>query len=163
MVAIGVDIGNVIIGGDTDNNAMFSDQYLMAPELPGAIETIAWLNQRSPFRGRVFLVSKCGENVQRKTWEWLAGRKFYEVTGVAEANVRFCEHRNEKAPIAKQLALTHFVDDRLEILKYLDGICASRFLFRGKAKEIKEHLDALRTVTPVESWKELRSLLGSVR
>ena len=75
-VAIGVDIGNVIIGGDTDNDAMFSDQYLTAPELPGAIETIAWLNLRSPFRGRVFLVSKCGENVQRKSREWLAGRKF---------------------------------------------------------------------------------------
>lgn len=54
MIAIGIDIGNVIIGGDTDARtpAMFTHEYLRAAELPEAIETIAWLNQQSPFQGR---------------------------------------------------------------------------------------------------------------
>lgn len=165
MLAIGIDIGNVIIGDDTDapSPAMFTPDYMKAAELPEAIDTIAWLNQRSPFRGRVYLVSKCGGNVQAKTKDWLAAKDFYNRTGIEEHKVRFCLERHEKAAIATELGLTHFVDDRLEILGYLADICRARYLFRGKAREIQKFSQYLGSVWPVESWKELKSKLGSVK
>lgn len=166
MSAIGIDIGNVIIGGDTDgaSPSMFTHEYLKAAELPEAIETIAWLNQQSPFGGRVYLVSKCGENVQRKTLEWLAAKDFSKQTGIEDRKIRFCRARPDKAVIARELGLTHFVDDRLEILGYLARVCAGGlFLFRGKEGEVQKHLRNLRFVQRVESWRELKSKLGSVR
>ena len=166
MIAIGIDIGNVIIGGDTDvsSPSMFTHEYLKAAELPEAIETIAWLNQQSPFGGRVYLVSKCGENVQRKTMEWLAAKDFSRRTGIEDGKIRFCRARPDKAVIARKLGLTHFVDDRLEILGYLVSVCAGGlFLFRGKDGEIQKHIHNLAFVQFVESWTELKSKLGSVR
>ena len=166
MIALGIDIGKVIIGDDTDGSspAMFTQDYLKAAELPGAIETIAWLNQESPFRGQVYLVSKCGENVQRKTLAWLAAKDFSKRTSIEDHKIRFCRERADKASIARKLGLTHFVDDRLEILGYLAGVCTGgRFLFRGKEREILKHLHHLSSVECVESWEELKSNLGSVR
>lgn len=164
MPSIGIDIGNVIIGDDTDAPAMFTQGYLNAQELPGAIDTIAWLNQRSPFRDRVYLVSKCGETVQRKTMEWLDAKNFWVLTSIDRVKVRFCLERTDKAVIAKELGLTYFVDDRLEILGYLAEICTGgRFLFRGKAREIQKYSIFLGAVECVESWKELKSRLGGVK
>lgn len=42
--------------------------------------------------------------------------------------VHFCERREDKAPIARRLRLSAFIDDRLDVLAHLESV-AVRVLF----------------------------------
>lgn len=130
---IGVDIGRVIIApGDlagADTSFLDGDlaSALGAPPNDGAFAALAELARA--FEGRVWLVSKAGPKVQDRTRRWLAHHRFAALTGVPEANVRFCRERRDKAEHARALALSHFVDDRADVLRHLEGIVPHRFLF----------------------------------
>jgi hypothetical protein len=69
-------------------------------------------------------------------------------------NVRFCLRRQDKAPICKKYGITHFIDDRLEILSYLTDV-PHKFLFQGSKGEIEQHAHALPLVTRLESWDDV--------
>lgn len=127
---LGIDIGRVIIDGTTDSNmlkAQSDEQTLKVPMMPGAFDAIANLNR--VFEGRVWIVSKCGANMERKSRLWLRHHRFHEETGVPEERLRFCLKRPEKAVIAKELGITHFVDDRTDVLDHMRGIVPHMYLF----------------------------------
>ncbi|MGI5215344.1 hypothetical protein [Plantactinospora sp. CA-290183] len=166
---LGVDIGGVIIqpvdqlypAGPAEGHAE-TDTSLLAdvgrtPPMPGVFEALATLVDRV-FGAHVHLVSKCGERVERRTREWLAYHDFHSRTGIDPGNVHFCRTRQAKAPIAAALGLTHFVDDRLEVLSYLETV-PHRFLFRPREPEVRAHREHLATVRRVESWPELVTCL----
>jgi len=155
----GVDVGGVILdrGNDREDTSLFGPNYLSAKPTVGAVEAVAKLCEM--FEGRVYIVSKCGQNVENKTREWMKHNKFHERTGVGEDHLRFCRERKDKAPIAKELGLTHFVDDRLEILEYLKGIVGTRFLFRPTGNEI--NLIRKGPAIMVFSWAELLEYMGA--
>lgn len=149
---IGIDIGNVITGGDTDKNVLFSERYLDVVEIPGALQGVKELFGR--FNGQVCLVSKCGGIVQAKTRHWLSHHNFYALTGVDPGHVFFCEKREGKAPICRFLGVTHFIDDRLEVLGYLDTV-RHKYLFKPNEREIARNVKYLPLVERVESWNGL--------
>jgi hypothetical protein len=148
---MGVDIGRVIIAGDGPDTSFFGEDYLQVPAVEGAFDGVARLVRA--FAGRVWLVSKCGQKIQQRTLRWLEARDFYAQTGVAPENLRFCKERPQKADHARQLGLTHFIDDRVDVLQALDGLCANRFLF-GPQKH-----PAPRGLVPVEGWRDLLAIL----
>lgn len=128
---LGIDIGRVIIGGSgRGDTAIFDgsdEDSLATPEVPGAIATIAALTRL--FSGKVWLVSKCGPKVQGRTRRWLRHRDFWRQTGVPETNLRFCLERRDKAIHCRQNRLTHFIDDRLDVLAHLRGLVPNLYLF----------------------------------
>lgn len=129
---LGIDIGRVIIegdqpGADTSFIGGSIEDALATPAIAGAFEAIRRLV--ALFGGRVWLVSKCGARVEQKTRLWLAHHRFFEQTGVAEANVRFCRERPQKRDHAVALGLTHFIDDRRDVLGHLEGAVEHRVLF----------------------------------
>jgi hypothetical protein len=115
---IGVDIGRVITSASTDGNISIFNEltYLDAPEVAGAVETMRDLIVPSFGTENTFLISKCGEKIQKRTTEWLQHVNFFGRTGVSSDNVRYCLKRPEKALIAAKLGLTHFIDDRPDVL-----------------------------------------------
>ncbi|HLH26276.1 MAG TPA: hypothetical protein VK066_27470 [Chloroflexota bacterium] len=157
---LGVDVGGVIIDrvNDASDTSFFGDNYLQTTSVPGALAALRRLN-RGRFAGRVYLVSKCGARVQAKTLAWLAHHDFYGTTGIAPEHVHFCRQRQDKAGICAALGITHFVDDRLEVLGYLTTVPA-RYLFRPDPAEVARYAHVLPEVRRVESWAELlRDLL----
>ena len=69
----------------------------------------------------VFIVSRVGETMRSKAETWLhdtmniCGR-----TGILRSNIRFCEKVSGpmgKGPIAAELGLSHFVDDKEEAIE----------------------------------------------
>lgn len=131
--ALGLDFGKVIMGAVLDGKAdttflgtSFETAMTTQPS-DGAIEAVSTLVDA--FEGKVWIVSKCGESVQRKTLGWLSRWRFYETTGLPKGNVHFCRERHEKAPICERLGITHFVDDRLDVLEPMVGIVPNLFLF----------------------------------
>lgn len=154
---LGIDIGGVIIdrGADGSDTSLFGGDYLNAPAVPQAFETITQI--RKDFND-VFLVSKCGHRIQQRTREWLAHNKFFEQTGVKADNLKFCKERIQKAPICKDNKITHFIDDRLEILGYLETV-PHKYLFRPSDREVGKFKQHLNLVTQVSSWKDLLPFL----
>jgi hypothetical protein len=130
---LGLDFGRVIHGGPlsggTDSDFLHGPlaAALASTAVPDMWETVPALVDL--FDGRVWIVSKCGGNIERRTLAWLRHHRFYDRTGVPEGNVRFCRQRPEKARHAAELGLTHFVDDRADVLAHLDGLVAHRYLF----------------------------------
>jgi hypothetical protein len=117
----GFDIGNVILTNDTDamtpSAAFGNSQRYIA----GAIRTIAAaVNYNSS--DNTYLISKCGAEMQVKTLNFFEETDFYERTGVNPEHILFCRRRRDKAPLAAELGLTHFVDDRLPILRSMVSV-----------------------------------------
>lgn len=155
---LGVDIGGVIIDRANDNTdtSFFSDNYLRTTAVPEVFESLDDL--RSRFADRIHLVSKCGRNTQKKTLEWLLHNEFYARTGIAPDNIWFCRERSGKAPICERLGITHFVDDRLEILGSLKSV-DTRYLFQPNPDEVQKHAQYLPLVRKVDRWDEIRKNL----
>lgn len=136
---LGVDIGRVIIAGPDDpdaaDTAFFgTDEQAMlsTPAVDGAFHVLRRLVER--FDGRVWLISKCGERIQRHTEQWLAHHRFFERTGVGVDHVRFTRRRAEKGVHARELAITHFVDDRLDVLEAIHDVVPHLYLFGAQTQ-----------------------------
>jgi hypothetical protein len=136
---LGVDFGRVINdaashpgGDDTVFLEGTEEDMLSTPAMAGAFEALQRLSDR--LDGRVWIISKCGPDVQARTDRWLAYHRFFEVTAIDPGHIRFCLRRAEKADHCKELQITHFVDDHPEVLNYLEGIVPHLFLFGPQKK-----------------------------
>jgi hypothetical protein len=157
---LGIDIGGVIItparaAGDT---SFFSSDYLATPPMADAFDVIGELSC-TRFGANVHLVSKCGPGVEAKTRAWLIHHGFHAITGVPEERLHFCRERADKAPICKRLGVTHFIDDRLEVLGYLASV-PHRFLFQPEEREVARHAAHLSRVRIAQSWREIATALA---
>ena len=146
---LGIDIGRVLIAAESTDGADTSfiggslQDALDTPPYEGMFEAVAPLVDR--FEGRVWLVSKCGPSVHR----------FFERTGVPPANLRFCLQRPQKADHCRELRITHFIDDRSDVLRHLEGIVPNRYLFGPQRKPVT--VDGL---VLLPAWKDAAALVG---
>jgi hypothetical protein len=156
---IGVDIGRVIIHGDGADTNFFAhdlDEAMRTPAVGGAFAGVATLVER--FDGRVWLVSKCGPKIQARSLAWLDHHEFWAQTGVDRSNVRFCRERPEKAVHARRLGLTHFVDDRLDVLQHLVGLVDRLYLF-GPQKRRDRFASGLPGLVEAPGWSNVIAYL----
>ncbi|HEX6095550.1 MAG TPA: hypothetical protein VF432_04420 [Thermoanaerobaculia bacterium] len=155
---IGIDIGRVIIagdqpGGDTSFIGGSMDEVLRTPAIPGALAAIARLH--TLFAGRVWLISKCGRRVEERSRVWLLHHRFHEQTGVPEEHLRFCRERPQKRDHAVELGLTHFVDDRTDVLAHLAGVVPHLFLFGPQNEPVPSF------ATHVATWDEAEEAIAA--
>jgi hypothetical protein len=162
---LGIDIGRVIIGpvdddgvADTSFLSGTPDDAMRTEPTPGAFAAIAHLTDA--FAGQVWLVSKCGPKVQAKTLRWLDHWRFWTATGIPPDHIRFCRERRDKAIHCADLAITHFIDDRVDVLTHLVGLVPELYLFgldwRDRA--------APPWATPVFTWADAEAaVLGGSR
>lgn len=122
---IGIDIGNVIIGGGGEDT-FFTEDFLKTPELENAFGSM--LNLKSAGH-EIHLISKCGESVENKSIKWLNMWGYFYV--VPQHKIHFVRKRPLKAPMAQALELDIFIDDREDIIDSMEGIVAHRILFRS--------------------------------
>ncbi len=155
---LGVDIGGVIIDRVREERDTAGRGYSDAPPVAGAFEAIARLVARR-FGDHVWLVSRCDAPDEPQILEWLTARDFFRATGVAPDRVRFCRERHEKAPICRQLGITHFVDDRLEVLGPMIGAVPHLYLLRSRATDNERLPQFLAHVWPASGWREVLGAL----
>lgn len=151
---LGLDIGRVIIAGDSGpaDTHFFTGDHLRTPAMPDALESIAKL-VKDRFGERVHLISKCHSRIEKRTREWLAHVSFADVTGIGEDRWHFCKERRDKGPLCKALAITHFVDDRIENLQHAaEAGVTDLYWFNRDGDSAPE--DAPEHVS-VASWAEL--------
>ena len=153
---LGVDFGRVIHGGAAESESGEADtvfltgdaeEAMRSPATAGMFETLPGLVTR--FGGQVWVISKCGERVQRRTLEWLDRHDFYRRTGIAPGNVRFCRKRADKAVHCAELGITHMIDDRLDVHVALRGLVPYLYLFGPQPAPAPDWVSHVRT------WAEL--------
>lgn len=155
---IGIDVGGVIIDrekNDESDTSLFGPNYLNALAVPGALGAIESLS-KGTFRDAIYIISKCGENIERRTREWLRYNGVDKI--VPEANWCFCRERHQKAPIAKELGLTYFVDDKLEVLHHMWKVVDHRILFRPFAGQTTKWLGE--SSNGIHIWMNWADLVG---
>ena len=156
--ALGVDIGNVIIDHraikDSKDESWWNEKHPMIPATEGVFDCLKKLNDEKIFTD-IFLVSKLKEEHDKRTLYWLEVNKFFEKTGIKPGNFFFCRERSDKEKICRDNNITHFVDDRLEVLSYMIGAVPNLYLFQPDEKEIEEFKKFLPEVIRVESWAEV--------
>ncbi len=158
-ITLGIDIGRVIISaGDTGDDTSFLTgcdvDAMETPPMRDGFAVIARLAEATG--GRVWLVSKAGPRIARRSARWLGHHRFYARTGVPEGNLRFCRKRHEKAGICAGLGIDAFIDDRPDVLQPMLGIVEHRLLFgpqrRGRGSRTG--------LTPVADWGRVAGYFG---
>lgn len=130
---LGIDVGRVLItpGDDSRPDTSFIggslEDALGTPPYEGMFDVVPELVER--FAGQVWIVSKCGPRIQQRTLQWFDRHRFFERTGIDPANVRFCLKRPEKAVHCRELGITHFIDDRADVLQPMIGTVPQLLLF----------------------------------
>ena len=120
---IGVDIGNVIIGGDGEDT-FFTEDYLKTPEVERAWDSLDDLDMAGH---ELHFISKCGLEVEKKTLHWLKQEGFH--LHVPLHRTHFVRKRGLKAPMAIALELDIFIDDRQDVLDWMAGAVPHLILF----------------------------------
>jgi hypothetical protein len=150
VARLGVDFGRVINDAGShsfpDDTSFFSgsdEDMLATPETAGAFESLRHLVPL--FEGQVWVISKAGHRVQAKTERWLAHHDFYASTGIGADHIRFVRERADKAVVCRELGITHFVDDRADVLEHLVGVVEHLYLFGPQALSTPSHMVAVPT------------------
>lgn len=160
---MGVDVGGVIIDGarnDGTDTSLHSVRYLETTAVPGAFDALRRLTAER-FGEGLFVISKCGPDVQRRTLEWMTHHHFFARTGIAPSRIHFCRAQCEKGSLCADLGITHYVDDRIEVLMYLTTV-PHRYLFRPDEREVQRFARALPEVRRrMEGWDEVLAELLS--
>ncbi len=152
---LGIDIGKVImspvVGGKADTSFLTGgiERAMQTPPSPDAFETVRVLS--GIFSNQVWLVSKAGLNVQKKSRLWLRYHQFYQQTGVSENRLRFCFKRHQKADHCRELGITHFIDDRMDVLSHLRDSVPHLYLFGEQPR--RKYIP--KWVTHVLNWNEV--------
>jgi hypothetical protein len=160
---LGVDFGRVINDGSShpsgDDTAFLTgseEAMLATPAMAGAFESLGRLT--TLFQGRIWIVSKAGTRIQANTERWLLHHGFFKATGVPTDHLRFVRTRADKAAVCQELGMTHFVDDRAEVLQALEGVVERLYLFGPQSELVV--IDAI----PVPTWVDAeREITLSVR
>jgi hypothetical protein len=124
------------------------EDHLATPGEPHCFESIKKLVETLGSEN-VFIVSKCGKGFRDKTLSWLENKGFYKFTGnchhylcncegFKSQNLFFCEERAQKRPICEDLKITHFIDDRIDVLKHLINLPLMRVCFVYKPVELEK-------------------------
>lgn len=149
---LGLDIGGVLIprsrsASASDTSFMGSGlrDVLLTPPYPGMFEVVPLLVTR--FDGQVWLVSKAHRRMQDKTRRWLDHHRFFERTQIPADHIRFCLERPQKADLCREIGITHFLDDRLDVLQHLKDVVPNRYLF---APEERVKRDA--SIVAISNW-----------
>jgi hypothetical protein len=159
--ALGVDIGKVIIDHrriTKEEAKLLGERYSEIPATKDVFTSLKRLNDER-FFGNIFLVSKVKEEHENRTTKWLRDNDFFNKTGIVPENVCYCRERSDKEKICRDNNITHFIDDRLEVLSHMIGKVPNLYLFHPDPKEVEEFKQFLPNVTRVESWEEVNSLM----
>jgi hypothetical protein len=121
---LGVDYGGVIC-----SRVETGGRFL---PIEGAFEALRRLR---PKFDKVVLVSRVDAGQDEKIVRWLNWHRFWQQTGISDEDLYFCAKRSDKAAICRRLQVTHFVDDRSEVLWHLREDVNNLYLFQGEKRK----------------------------
>ncbi|QQS22818.1 hypothetical protein IPM19_04305 [bacterium] len=155
---LGLDVGNVLVMA-TQQEAL-QDDFLLRKPTDNAFETIASLVQEKIFEPEnIFIISACGPDTEQKTKQWFRHHRIFHRVGIRSKNWYFVRHRSDKAPVCRALGITHFVDDRLDVLDNIHRESPRTKLFAFNPRSMMMSLAQWQYITVVNNFVELEAKL----
>src|SRR5262245_18069265 len=102
--ALGIDIGGVILDWVSEDGP-----HALMAAVEGAFGAIARLVGER-FHERVWLIARSDGTFESSFLAWLDESGFFALSGVRRQHVHFCRQRADKAELARQLRISHFID-----------------------------------------------------
>lgn len=159
---LGVDIGGVIFDQASlasRRGALSDEEFFAIQPIADSIESLAALNT-GIFKDAVYLVSKySGDNAGEGMRQWLERNDFYGRTGIPRDHLYQCAERHEKAPIVKKLGITHFIDDRAEVMSYFADFVPHLYHFQSLLEDRDAWASKIPNLIFVDNWKDLVAML----
>lgn len=149
MQRIGMDIGGVIRGKATERQSV--EEYLVVNPLSDATKVIKALVDKFGSKN-IFIISRCPEYAEDVILLWL-DKKIFTNIGFKRSNVYFCRERADKARIAQRLKLSHFIDDRIDVLDAMKDIVVNRILFTGGSNHDNTVIDD--SIIVLDNWNSI--------
>lgn len=139
---LGLDFGGVI-----------SNQNTTTDLAPGIIEAMAILAPL--FKYNIWIVSRVNDVDSRyRVFNYMTERKLWDQLHIPFGNIRFCLGREDKAPICKDLNISHFVDDHTEVLSHMTMV-PYRYAFRTQASELLTHPPEKFGIQLFQNWNDI--------
>lgn len=148
-IILGIDLGNTIHHKDENGERVpMPDSFQIIKELVGKVK-------------KVYIVSRVDEEQKRRAKIWFEKHNFFQETGLTPEQVFFCEERPEKGPICKTLGVTHFIDDRVEVMLHMpDNVV--KILMKPRPSEFVNlsvyAVQKINEATIVNNWKDIQTL-----
>lgn len=143
-LVVGIDLGDTIFSRNANGDKI---------ENPRAMEIVSYLVKKCK---KVYIVSKVNAEQKRRANKWFYDNDFFRRTGLRRTDVYFCAERHEKGPIAKDLRINCFIDDRPEVMAWMPKPMV-KILFRPIVEDVVawNQKDAF----VVSSWTEVENLI----
>lgn len=152
---IGIDIMGVILPKAIETGTF--EEFMACSALPGAIESIKKLvDIYKP--ENVYIISRCPEFAEKGIMRWFDEHNFFNETNFNRSNIYFCREQAEKAPIAKQLNISYFIDDKISVLEFMKDIVPYRIQLAAESAlvVVDDNKDG---IVRLENW---HSVLGCI-
>lgn len=146
-IILGLDLGNTIVATTPQGKVPFDDAIRVINRL---------VKDLSP--QEVYIVSRVNAEQHVRAEQWITDHRLLEQTGILRENIHWCAERSDKALICKKLGITHFVDDRPEVMSHMLGIVPCRILFGANEKDILHYKESLDGVIYTNTWLEIEEL-----
>ncbi len=150
---LGLDFGWTLANLDNVENVLEKFELLTPteliaiPEYEGCLRAVSEL--ATCFQS-VYVISACTKPMEANVRLWLDMKGYVGGNAPLHSNrIHFCLERSGKAPLCEVLGITHFVDDRFDVLGHLHSV-PYRFQF-GRRDE--NHF--VPNVPILDNWKEL--------
>ena len=136
-LCVGIDSGNVFMDTAEMTPERFNERVFdgILP-IEGVIAAAKVLYQKSG--GEVFIAYNATDLADPAILAWYETVGLTERTGIPTSRLGRV-YKRDKLPLCKLYGATHFVDDRLEVLRNLIGTVPNLILFKPRSDEIKEH------------------------
>lgn len=166
---LGLDVGGVLVDrvSDRTDTSFMGNRPMETPAVKGSLTAVQRLVVH--FGQRVHIISKAGPQVAGLTTRWLTVHgyieEYFSSNGVEtdgvqipRTNLHYVRSRREKDPVAHALGITHFVDDRLDVLDNLSSV-PHRFLFTGGLGSHTVPVDVPTGIVRVNDWSTLTEMI----
>lgn len=153
---IGIDIMGVILPKYVETGTF--EELMSCPALPGAIESIKKLVM-SYQAENIFIISKCPKSAEKATIQWFDSCSFFTKTGFQRKNIYFCREQADKAQIARSLQLSCFVDDKVTVLNFMNGVVPFRIQL---AVDSGPESSPNNGIVNLYDWPSVVSLIASI-
>ena len=108
---------DIVLGIDLGGTIHHKNDKKETVPMPGSFEVINKLRQKVK---AVYIVSRVTDEQSYRAYKWFQKFNFFEETGLTPNKVHFCYERRDKAPICQRLGVSHFIDDRPEVMSHMD-------------------------------------------
>lgn len=160
-IRLGIDLGNVIIDHiafGTTRQYVQHGGYLEIPPVEGALESLVKFLRQGNVE-RVAIIYNATDVADQKIFGWFMHWLPQEVINSPKFTFLRSMGGRDKTCDCKRLKITHFIDDRVEVLNRLHGTVPHLFLINANVEEKVQHTAGSNSFCEVRGWDELTCLI----